>query len=309
MDVNGPQNSRYSLYFFLPFCRLGGRIASLAAAAHATHPGKAPPPPLDCGQRAAYGAISCWANLMTSWTASAANGTFALPDLKALLELTDGFAAVAEVHAGRSISVLRGRIQEACRATLECMHAANMRIMTGGWTAAQPNCGLIEDLITPLLETHPFFSVAAASLERDKWAYAPISAAAMQCMEQLAARSAGSPAPPGTSASANGSAVQQMLSMLSIGGQQYHAVETVQVLLGLLQQYIALCDTAPAFTSDVSQRVVELLRTFNSRTCQLILGAGAMQVGWLLSFCWLLLHGVLFSNNTIQLSYSPPLPS
>lgn len=29
----------------------------------------------------------------------------------------------------------------------------------------------------------------------------------------------------------------------------------------------------------VAQRVLELLKVFNSRTCQLVLGAGAMQVG------------------------------
>ena len=34
----------------------------------------------------------------------------------------------------------------------------------------------------------------------------------------------------------------------------------------------------PALSSEVVHRVVELLKFFNTRTCQLVLGAGAMQV-------------------------------
>jgi len=67
-------------------------------------------------------------------------------------------------------------------------------------------------------------------------------------------------------------------TVLMIDGMPFQTIKTVQVMLELLLQCITFCDTAPAFTPDVSQRVVGLLRTFNSRTCQLILGAGAMQV-------------------------------
>ena len=65
----------------------------------------------------------------------------------------------------------------------------------------------------------------------------------------------------------------------------------------------------PALGHEVVSRVVELLRLFNTRTCQLVLGAKSMQVvivfervtsytlgggtfaGWLLSACMLLLCG------------------
>ncbi len=36
----------------------------------------------------------------------------------------------------------------------------------------------------------------------------------------------------------------------------------------------------PSLSLQVAQRVLELLKVFNSRTCQLVLGAGAMQVGF-----------------------------
>jgi hypothetical protein len=38
-------------------------------------------------------------------------------------------------------------------------------------------------------------------------------------------------------------------------------------------------EAVPGFVAEVAQRVLELLKIFNSRTCQLVLGAGAMQVG------------------------------
>lgn len=68
-----------------------------------------------------------------------------------------------------------------------------------------------------------------------------------------------------------------------VGSHSFRLVETAQVLLGLLQQSIEFSEAVPAFVADVSQRVVELLRSFNSKTCQLILGAGAMQVSGLKS--------------------------
>ena len=40
-------------------------------------------------------------------------------------------------------------------------------------------------------------------------------------------------------------------------------------------------DSLPALSSEVVHRVVEILKFFNTRTCQLVLGAGAMQVLYL----------------------------
>lgn len=34
----------------------------------------------------------------------------------------------------------------------------------------------------------------------------------------------------------------------------------------------------PVLSSEVVHRIVEILKFFNTRTCQLVLGAGAMQV-------------------------------
>lgn len=66
--------------------------------------------------------------------------------------------------------------------------------------------------------------------------------------------------------------------VLVVAGQGYHVVNTQLLLLSMLRDYRAFRDVMPAFGAEVAQRVLELLKVFNSRTCQLVLGAGAMQV-------------------------------
>ena len=50
-------------------------------------------------------------------------------------------------------------------------------------------------------------------------------------------------------------------------------------LLSSVREYVAISDALPGMAAEVVQRLCDLLRLFNSRTCQLVLGAGAMQVG------------------------------
>jgi vacuolar protein sorting-associated protein 54 len=46
----------------------------------------------------------------------------------------------------------------------------------------------------------------------------------------------------------------------------------------MLSEYMDMNNYLPTLSSEVVHRVVEILKFFNTRTCQLILGAGAMQV-------------------------------
>ncbi|KAJ8451357.1 hypothetical protein Cgig2_017748 [Carnegiea gigantea] len=55
------------------------------------------------------------------------------------------------------------------------------------------------------------------------------------------------------------------------------------ILLKMLSEYIDINDNLPTLSSEVVHRVVEILKFFNTRTCQLVLGAGAMQVSGLKS--------------------------
>lgn len=50
------------------------------------------------------------------------------------------------------------------------------------------------------------------------------------------------------------------------------------ILLKMLSEYVDMNNSLPALSSEIVHRVVEMLKFFNTRTCQLVLGAGAMQV-------------------------------
>ncbi|XP_010538595.1 PREDICTED: vacuolar protein sorting-associated protein 54, chloroplastic [Tarenaya hassleriana] len=66
-------------------------------------------------------------------------------------------------------------------------------------------------------------------------------------------------------------------------GVGYHMVNCGLILLKMLSEYIDMNNSLPALSSEIVHRVVEVLKFFNTRTCQLVLGAGAMQVSGLKS--------------------------
>lgn len=74
-------------------------------------------------------------------------------------------------------------------------------------------------------------------------------------------------------------------SGLSVGGEALMVENTPYVVVGsalvfakILADYCECFSALPAFAADLLSRVVELLKAFNSRCCQLILGAGALQL-------------------------------
>ncbi|CAF2130409.1 unnamed protein product [Brassica napus] len=72
-------------------------------------------------------------------------------------------------------------------------------------------------------------------------------------------------------------------SNLFYQGVGYHMVNCGLILLKMLSEYIDMNNSLPALSSEIVLRVVEVWRFFNTRTCQLVLGAGAMQVSGLKS--------------------------
>ncbi|KAG0216152.1 hypothetical protein BGX33_000416 [Mortierella sp. NVP41] len=65
--------------------------------------------------------------------------------------------------------------------------------------------------------------------------------------------------------------------VLSIRDEVFFVVGCSLVLLDILAEYLDILNNITALTTDVMQRIIELLKLFNSRTCQVILGAGAMR--------------------------------
>ncbi|KAF9211043.1 hypothetical protein BGZ59_008583 [Podila verticillata] len=65
--------------------------------------------------------------------------------------------------------------------------------------------------------------------------------------------------------------------VISIQDEVFFVVGCSLVLLDILAEYLDILNNISALTTDVMQRMIELLKLFNSRTCQVILGAGAMR--------------------------------
>lgn len=60
--------------------------------------------------------------------------------------------------------------------------------------------------------------------------------------------------------------------------EKYAVVGTVLLLIRIIFEYCQCVDDIPSITTDMLTRLADLLKHFNSRSCQLVLGAGALQV-------------------------------
>lgn len=64
---------------------------------------------------------------------------------------------------------------------------------------------------------------------------------------------------------------------LRVEGISYFAVSATLETLTLLLDYLKIIMNLPMLTTDTMSRIIEFLKAFNSRTCQVVLGAGAMR--------------------------------
>ena len=64
---------------------------------------------------------------------------------------------------------------------------------------------------------------------------------------------------------------------IAIEDRQYFVVGCSLLTVKMVADYLRCMINMPLFTTDVMNRLVELLKVFNSRTCQVVLGAGAMR--------------------------------
>ncbi|KAI6236808.1 Vacuolar protein sorting-associated protein 54 [Aphelenchoides besseyi] len=65
---------------------------------------------------------------------------------------------------------------------------------------------------------------------------------------------------------------------LVIGDENFVAVRAAYLLLHMMAQYCNMVAQFPQCTPELLMHLIALLKSFNSRTCQLILGAGALQL-------------------------------
>ncbi|TMW63355.1 hypothetical protein Poli38472_002296 [Pythium oligandrum] len=73
------------------------------------------------------------------------------------------------------------------------------------------------------------------------------------------------------------------LKAVSVCGKTFRIVWSVLLMLEIVMNYMSCAANFPVLATDVLQRSIEIFRLFNSRTTQLVLGAGAMQIARLKS--------------------------
>ncbi|KAH6918384.1 retrograde transporter [Coprinopsis sp. MPI-PUGE-AT-0042] len=64
---------------------------------------------------------------------------------------------------------------------------------------------------------------------------------------------------------------------IRIEERTYYVVPATSQILALVLDYLKVIVNMPMLTTDTMSRVIEFLKAFNSRTCQVVLGAGAMR--------------------------------
>lgn len=69
--------------------------------------------------------------------------------------------------------------------------------------------------------------------------------------------------------------------VLIVDGQPYALVGAALILVQIVSEYCRCAAQLPVISIQLSRNVIDLLRTFNSRCCQLVLGAGALHVAGL----------------------------
>ncbi|XP_005989608.1 vacuolar protein sorting-associated protein 54 isoform X2 [Latimeria chalumnae] len=110
-------------------------------------------------------------------------------------------------------------------------------------------------------------------LDNERWKQAEVPAEFQDLVDSI---SDGKITLPDKKASA--SEDKKPTDFLIVEGQKYAVVGTVLLLIRIILEYCQCVDDIPSITTDMLTRLSDLLKHFNSRSCQLVLGAGALQV-------------------------------
>uniref|UniRef100_A0A061SA82 Vacuolar protein sorting-associated protein 54 n=1 Tax=Tetraselmis sp. GSL018 TaxID=582737 RepID=A0A061SA82_9CHLO len=202
-----------------------------------------------------------------------------------LREGDEALAAAAEAAYGRCakmLSVRQAVVSDLTVAGLsslgrKCESLARLFEDHGVRTANAPR-GLIHKHAHAFLES--LHAAKLADLERlqssETWTAARVEARHQDALDCLLGGST-----EGKSAGGGGNAAPG--GVIVLGGRKFRVAATALELIGMLRDYCGFTEAMPHLRSEVAHRAVELIKVFNSRSCQLVLGAGAMQVSGLKS--------------------------
>eukprot|EP00741_Cyanophora_paradoxa_P008896 tig00001408_g8612.t1 len=191
---------------------------------------------------------------------AAAHARLSYPDFLALYEATRAFVFASEEISRRKCVTLRGALLAQAKAFLQGMHAGRLATLQ-------------------------------VLLENESWAQADVPSEFQELLDgvlRLAARPAASdadaPAPaPAPAPARHPDGPGAVQKRAKIGTASFAVVNTVLMLLQMVSDYLQCGASLPVLATDVLTKLAELVKVFNQRSCQLLLGAAAMQVAGLKS--------------------------
>ncbi|KAL4067713.1 Vps54-like protein-domain-containing protein [Scleroderma citrinum] len=193
-----------------------------------------------------------------------------LPSFLALFNESWNFMVQCEVICRRMIVGLRGTILSQAKLFLQTFHQSHIN----------QSAKLVEDeqwnqIEVPLYLQH-LADVLVDSAVRDSpeliIQHLPSATTFPENGNSLSL-SPSSPYPPKADLAPSGSSSK----CIRIEDRPYFCVSATGAVLGLMLDYLRLVVNLPTLNTETMGRIIEFLKAFNSRTCQVVLGAGAMR--------------------------------
>ncbi|KAI9023306.1 Vps54-like protein-domain-containing protein [Hyaloraphidium curvatum] len=176
-------------------------------------------------------------------------------DFRRLYTATWTFVAATEAVCGKPTLGLKGAIVNQSRSFLRNFHEEKIK------------------QLALLIESEPW-TQAAVPLEFQAIADA-LSGSPTQAVSSLPKESAVRMSEDDAGA-ALGADSGNSTKFLVVGGQRFYAVGCVLIFVKMLADYLQCLDDVPIAVTEVIHDLLEILTLFNSRICQVILGAGAV---------------------------------
>ncbi|GAA6050095.1 hypothetical protein JCM3770_001367 [Rhodotorula araucariae] len=186
----------------------------------------------------------------------------ALAEFVDIFDLSWTFVVQCEVVCQRMIVGLRGAMVSQAKTFLQAFHqrqiTENARVVEEEqWAAAE---------VPPATQAHVQLIIDAATTDPTELL--------------LGARRAARQSAEGTNAEqleGRGDTAPESAKQVQVEGRQFFVVPAGLVTIAVLVEYLKVLVNIPMLTTDAMSKVIEFMKVFNSRTCQVVLGAGAMR--------------------------------
>jgi vacuolar protein sorting-associated protein 54 len=128
-------------------------------------------------------------------------------------------------------------------------------------------------------------SASATLVENEVWGQVEVPPQSQRWADLLVASAMGDPpefiltSPAQSNGSGSDSSIQGPLNekLMQIDGRPFFVVGATLKVIEMLIDYLKVIMNLSLLTTDTMSRTIEYLKSFNSRTCQVVLGAGAMR--------------------------------